>query len=75
MNPRKHGQHAWQVIDELKLRGHQIGRAQISEKHPNFIVNLGGAKASEVKALIDLVKTRALNELRIELHEEVKFIP
>jgi UDP-N-acetylmuramate dehydrogenase len=75
MNPHAHNLHAWQVVDQLKLRGHQIGRAQISEKHPNFIVNLGEAKACDVKALIDLVKNRAHTELGIELHEEVKFIP
>jgi UDP-N-acetylmuramate dehydrogenase len=75
MNPREQGLHAWQVVDQLKLRGYQIGNAQISEKHPNFIVNLGGAKASDVRALIDLVKKRAFQELKIELHEEVKTIP
>ena len=74
-NPRDHGMHAWQVVEKLGLRGHQIGNAQISEKHPNFIVNLGSAKAADVKALIDLVKARANAELRIELHEEVKFVP
>ncbi len=74
MNPKDAGLHAWQVIDRLGLRGHQIGNAQISEKHPNFIINLGGATASEVKGLIDLVKMRALAELKIELHEEVKII-
>jgi UDP-N-acetylmuramate dehydrogenase len=63
------------VIEKLGLRGHQIGNAQISEKHPNFIVNLGEAKATEVKALIDLVKFRAQTELGISLQEEVKFIP
>jgi UDP-N-acetylmuramate dehydrogenase len=74
-NPREHGMHAWQVIEKLGLRGHQIGNAQISEKHPNFIVNLGDAKATDVKALIDLVKSRAQTELGISLQEEVKFIP
>lgn len=74
MNPRESGLHAWQVIDQLKLRGHQIGQAQISEKHPNFIVNLGGAKAVDVKALIELVKARASAELAISLHEVVRVI-
>lgn len=73
-NPRDHGIHAWQVIEKLQLRGHRIGNAQISEKHPNFIVNLGGALASDVRALIDLVKSRAKAELGIEMHEEVKFL-
>ena len=74
MNPKELGQHAWQVIEKLGLRGKQIGDAQISEKHPNFIVNLGQAKASDVRSLIELIKTRAKSELDIELHEEVKFI-
>jgi UDP-N-acetylmuramate dehydrogenase len=74
MNPKSHGMNAWQVIDQLGLRGHRIGQAQISEKHSNFIVNLGSARAVDVKALIDLVKARALNELGITLQEEVKYI-
>jgi UDP-N-acetylmuramate dehydrogenase len=68
------GLNAWQVIDRLGLRGHRIGNAQISEKHSNFIVNLGEAKAADVIALIDLAKKRALSELGIELHEEVRMI-
>ena len=71
-NPQ--GIHAWQVIEKLQLRGYRIGNAQISEKHPNFIVNLGGALASDVKELIELVKARAQAELGVEMHEEVKFL-
>lgn len=74
MNPREAGMHAWQVLDKLGLRGHRIGNAQISEKHSNFIVNLGGAQASEVRALIELAKRRAREELGIELHEEVRIL-
>ena len=74
MNPRGNGMHAWQVIDQLGLRGYQIGKAQISEKHSNFIINLGGACASDVKSIIDLVKSRAKNELGILLQEEVKIV-
>ncbi len=68
------GLNAWQVIDQLGLRGHRIGNAQISEKHSNFIINLGDARASDVMALIELVKSRSLKELGIEMHEEVKII-
>ncbi len=68
------GLNAWQVIDQLGLRGHRIGGAQISEKHSNFIINLGDAKAAEVIALIELVKVRARVDLGIEMHEEVKII-
>ena len=73
-NPRESGMRAWEVIDSLRLRGRQIGAAQISEKHPNFIVNLGDAKASDVRALIELVQAEARAQLGIEMHEEVKFI-
>ena len=73
-NPRDKGMHAWQVIEKLGLRGHKNGNAQISEKHPNFIVNLGGATALDVRALITLVKARALTELGISLEEEVKYV-
>lgn len=68
------GLNAWQAIDQVGLRGHRIGNAQISEKHSNFIVNLGDAKAEDVKALIDLVKRSVKEQLGIELHEEVRII-
>lgn len=72
MNPK--GLSAWQVIDRLGLRGHRIGNAQFAEKHSNFIINLGGATAADVKALISLAQRRARDELGIELHEEVKVV-
>ena len=75
MNPTESGLRAWEVVEKLGLRGKQIGNAQISEKHPNFIVNLGGAKASEVRALIALVKTEAKVRLGIELQIEVRILP
>jgi len=68
------GKKAWEVLDALNLRGHQIGQAQFSKKHPNFIVNLKGALASDVWALIVLAKERAHTELGIELQEEVKYL-
>lgn len=74
MNPKDSGKHAWQVIDELGLRGHRIGDAQFSELHCNFILNHGHAKASDVKALIDLAKDRAKQEMGITLQEEVKYL-
>ena len=73
-NPKAAGLEAWQVIDRLALRGHRIGNAQISEKHCNWILNLGEAKAQDVRALIDLVKSRAKSELGIEMEEEVRMV-
>jgi UDP-N-acetylmuramate dehydrogenase len=53
------GTYAGKVIEELGLKGVKIGRAQISPEHANFIVNLGGAKAADVYALIRLVQKEA----------------
>jgi UDP-N-acetylmuramate dehydrogenase len=73
-NPRESGLRAWEVVEKLGLRGHRIGNAQIAEKHPNWILNLGGAKAADVVALIELVKSRAKAELGVEMHEEVRIL-
>jgi UDP-N-acetylmuramate dehydrogenase len=73
-NPRASGMSAWQVIDGLGLRGHRIGGAQFAEKHSNFIINLGGATAADVRALIAMAKERAASELGITLEEEVMYL-
>jgi UDP-N-acetylmuramate dehydrogenase len=73
-NPKAHGVSAWQVVDRLGLRGHQIGNAQFAELHSNFIINLGNAKASDVRQLIQLAKARAAQELGIPLEEEVIYL-
>lgn len=73
-NPRESGLSAWQVIDQLGLRGHRAGGAQFSEKHSNFIINHGTAQAAEVRSLIELAKKLALEKLGIRLEEEVKYL-
>jgi UDP-N-acetylmuramate dehydrogenase len=73
-NPVAAGMKAWQVIERLGLRGHGIGGAVFSPKHGNFIVNLGGARAGDVRALIELAQIRCRNELGFELEPEVKLI-
>ncbi|MFL5814124.1 MAG: UDP-N-acetylmuramate dehydrogenase, partial [Bdellovibrionia bacterium] len=73
-NPKSSGMSAWQVVDKLGLRGHQIGDAQFAEKHSNFIINLDRAKAADVRALIELAKSRAQSELGITLEEEVMYV-
>jgi UDP-N-acetylmuramate dehydrogenase len=65
---------AGQLIDEIGLKGARIGDAKISEKHGNFIVNLGHAKAADVLALIETVKERVLKEKGITLEVEVMII-
>lgn len=62
------------VIDRLDLRGTKIGQAQISLKHGNILVNLGGATSSDVLALLSLMKQRVRDTLGIQLEEEVQCI-
>jgi UDP-N-acetylmuramate dehydrogenase len=73
-NPKGSGLSAWQVIEKIGMRGHRIGDAQFSEKHCNFILNLGQAKASDVRSLINLAKKKAAEDLKIQLEEEVVYI-
>ena len=73
-NPLSQGFRAWEVMDRLGLRGRRIGNAQFSEKHPNFIINLGNARAVDVRALIDLAKSEALSRLNVTLEEEVRYL-
>jgi UDP-N-acetylmuramate dehydrogenase len=55
------------LIEQAGLKGHRIGKAQISDKHANFIVNLGGATARDVKALIELAQARVKEPLELEV--------
>ncbi|MBI1866444.1 MAG: UDP-N-acetylmuramate dehydrogenase [Candidatus Staskawiczbacteria bacterium] len=64
---------AWFVIG-AGLVGKKIGKAQISEKHSNYIINLGGASSRDVLKLIDLVKQRVRKKYGIALEQEVQFV-
>jgi UDP-N-acetylmuramate--L-alanine ligase/UDP-N-acetylenolpyruvoylglucosamine reductase len=65
---------AWRLIDDAGLRGHRIGDAQISDKHCNFFLNAGQARAADVKALIDLARERVRERPGIELELEVGLV-
>ncbi len=65
---------AGKLVDELGLKGMQIGGAKVSEVHGNFIVNAARATASDVLALIAKVKEVALRERGIALHTEVQIV-
>lgn len=65
---------AGRLIDECGLKGHVLGRAGIFHRHANIIVNLGGATAAEVRALIDLARETVLRETGHELVTEIGFI-
>lgn len=65
---------AWKCIDECGLRGWEIGGAQISPKHSNFIVNNGYASARDILDLITLAKKAVYERFGIELHTEVRLV-
>jgi len=67
-------QKAGQLIEALNLKGQRLGGAQISTVHANFIVNVGGAKAEHIQALIHLVQERLMDEKGIGLTTEVKHL-
>ncbi|MDP0928735.1 UDP-N-acetylmuramate dehydrogenase [Paracoccus onubensis] len=62
---------AWSLIDRAGLRGHSWGGAQMSEKHPNFLLNAAGATAADLEALGELVRRRVLEDSGQELQWEV----
>jgi UDP-N-acetylmuramate dehydrogenase len=68
------GNFAGRLIESAGLKGFQKGHAQISEKHANFIVNLGGAKAADVVELIVLARKAVLAATGIELQPEVRLV-
>lgn len=65
------GKAAWQYIDECGLRGYEIGGAQVSPKHSNFIVNNGYASAKDILELILLVEKTVFDRFKVELKREV----
>jgi UDP-N-acetylmuramate--alanine ligase len=65
---------AGKLVDELGLKGCGEGKARVSEVHGNFIVNGGGATASDVLAMIERIKASARETRGIELETEVKVL-
>jgi len=68
------GNKSWQLIDAAGCRGLQIGGAQVSELHCNFLLNLGGATASDIETLGETVRSRVKATSGIELEWEIKRI-
>jgi len=71
-NPK--GKFAGKLIEECGLKGLQIGEAQISNKHANFIINLGKATFNDVNELIEIVQKTVQEQKGIELKLEIKVI-
>jgi UDP-N-acetylmuramate dehydrogenase len=69
-NPEGHK--AWQLIDEAGCRGLQIGGAQVSEKHTNFLINTGDATSADIEALGEEVRARVKAKSGVDLHWEIQ---
>lgn len=65
------GDHAARLIEQTGLKGYAIGGACVSEKHANFIVNTGNAKAADIEALINYVQSKVKEQQGVELQTEV----
>jgi UDP-N-acetylmuramate dehydrogenase len=65
---------AGQLIEATGLKGFQIGRAQVAELHANFILNLGGATATDIFNLIAHVQTEVEQRWEVRLEPEVKML-
>ncbi len=66
------GHKAWQLVDAAGCRGLQIGGAQVSEKHTNFLLNIADATSADIEALGEEVRRRVLANSGIELHWEIQ---
>ena len=68
------GGYAAALIDEAGLKGYRVGNAGVSEKHAGFVVNYGGASASEIYQVILYVKEEVRRQFQVELEPEVRLL-
>lgn len=68
------GQFAGRLLEAVGLKGYRLGRAAFSDRHANFIVNLGGARASEVRELVGLASRRVKDRFDVSLEPELKMV-
>ena len=62
---------AWSLIDRAGLRGKKMGKAMVSKKHPNFLINLGGATSEEMESLGEFVRKSVYEKFKVSLDWEV----
>lgn len=62
------------LIEQSGLKGHQIGTARVSDVHGNFIVNEGDARATDIVALIDYIKSKVRETFGIDIEEEITIL-
>ena len=68
------GDYAARLIEACGMKGERQGGAQVSEKHANFIVNLGGASATDIETLIERIQARVEEKYGIKLQREVRIL-
>lgn len=66
--------YAGKLIEDMGLKGFSVGKAEVSTKHANFIINKGNAKASDIKKIIDIIKQKAMTKYNIRLRVEQRLI-
>jgi len=66
------GEKAWQLVDAAGCRGLQIGGAQVSEKHTNFLINTGNATSTDIENLGEEVRRRVKANSGVELEWEIQ---
>lgn len=67
------GMYAGQLIESLGLKGMSVGRAMVSPKHANYMVNTGGASARDIRSLLEKVREAVRERTGIELETEIEF--
>lgn len=68
------GEKAWKLIDRAGMRGAVVGGARVSERHSNFIVNGGSARAADVLTLMEQIQDRVFRQSGISLEPEVHIV-
>ena len=71
MSADTHELKAWKLIDDAGCRGQKLGGAQMSLKHPNFLINNGSASAHDLEALGELVRKKVYDNCGLTLEWEV----
>jgi UDP-N-acetylmuramate dehydrogenase len=69
------GKPAGWYIDQARLKGLRIGDAMVAQEHANWILNLGNAKAAQVKALISKIQDEVMKKFDVSLEREVIYVP
>ncbi len=65
------GDHAGRLIESAGLKGYRMGNVEISQQHANFFINLGDARAGDIRALMDLARETVRQKFGVELEPEI----